>query len=107
MVDKEKLEFVEEILKEIERIYPEEFGEAIFQMTTCYGGELFHDRLYITWTIEDVKEMKQSLTEEQCKEVLSYLGKHHTASEGINWEVLSTTIGMMDFDLDEDEEFEF
>ncbi len=48
MVNKDKLEFVEGVLKEIEQLYPEEFGEAIFRMTTGYGGEVFHERLYIT-----------------------------------------------------------
>ena len=98
LVDIDKLVFVEGVLKEIELLYPEEFGEAIFQMTTSYGGEVFHDRLYITWSIEDVKEIKPGLTEEQCREVLSYLGKHHSANEGINWDVLSTTVEMTDFD---------
>ncbi len=29
LVDKDKLEFVEEVLKEIERLYPEEFGVVV------------------------------------------------------------------------------
>ena len=36
LVDKAKLELVL-VLKEIEQSYPEEFGEAIFKMTTGYG----------------------------------------------------------------------
>ncbi len=67
MVNKDKLEFAEGVLKEIEQLYPEEFGEAIFKMTTGYGGEVFHERLYITWSIEDVKELKPRLTEENVE----------------------------------------
>ena len=37
LVDKDKLEFVEGVLKEIEQSYPEEFREAIFQMTMVNG----------------------------------------------------------------------
>ena len=101
MVNKDKLEFVEGVLKEIEQLYPEEFGEAIFRMTTGYGGEVFHERLYITQSIEDVKQIKPRLTEEQCGEILAYLGRHHSANEGINWDILSTTIEMMDFEEEE------
>ncbi len=93
MIDKDKLEFVEQILKEIREEYPEEFEEVVGGMAIGYNGELFNNKLFITWCIEDVKEMRPSLTEEQCKEVLSYLGRHHDASIGISWEVISTTRG--------------
>ncbi len=95
LVEKDKLEFVEGVLKEIEQLYPEEFGETIFRMTSGYGGEIFHDLLYITWSIEGVKKMEPSLTEKQCGDVLSELGREHDANIGINWEVISTTIEMM------------
>ena len=97
------MEFIETIIAEIERLYPEEFEEVIFTKTVGYGGKLFNDRLYITWSVEDIKEMKPELTEEQCKEVLSYLGRQHDASIGINWEVINTTISMMVFDEEEEE----
>lgn len=106
MIDKEKLEFVEQVMKEIREEYPEEFEEVVGNMAIGYNGELFNDKLFITWCIEDVKELKPTLTEEQCKEVLSYLGRHHSASEGINWDIISTTINMMDFEEEEEEEEE-
>jgi hypothetical protein len=40
--------------------------------------------MLITWSVEDVKEMKPELTEEQCKEVLSYKKRHHNANGEIN-----------------------
>lgn len=103
MVNKEKKEFVEQIIREIENLYPEEFEEVIFKRTTGYGGELFYNKLIITWSVDDVKEMKPGLTEEQCRDVLSYIGRHHNANEGINWEVIRTTIRMMDFDKEEED----
>lgn len=82
--DKVRDQFLEQIVWERENLYSEEFEEVIFKRTTRYGGELFYDKMLITWSVEDVKEMKPELTEEQCKEVLSYKKRHHNANGEIN-----------------------
>ena len=58
-------------------------------MTTGYRGALFHDQLIITWSLEDVKKMEPSLTEEEWRDVLSELGRGHDANVGINREVIN------------------
>jgi hypothetical protein len=40
------------------------------------------------WSIDDVKEVADDLTDEQCREVLRRVEHNHDANIGINWEVL-------------------
>lgn len=61
MVDKGIMEFVEQVVREIENLYPEELKEVICKKTTSYGGELFNDKLFITWSVEDVKETRPNI----------------------------------------------
>jgi hypothetical protein len=44
----------------------------------------------ITWHIDDVKEARPDLSDEQAREVLQYVEEHHDASIGVNWDVLET-----------------
>lgn len=46
------------------------------------------DTITITWSIEDVKDVRQDLSDDQCRAVLHWVKKHHDANVGINWEVL-------------------
>jgi hypothetical protein len=54
-------------LSEIENTFQEEFGEEIFKRIIKYGEELFHDKLFITWSEEGVTEINPGLTEESEK----------------------------------------
>lgn len=45
----------------------------------------------ITWTIDDVKEVCPTLTDEQCSDVLQSVKKYHDAEQGINWDTLIQT----------------
>ena len=47
------------------------------------------DEYSVTWSIADVKEIADDLTDEQCRQVL-YLAceRKHDANIGVNWEVL-------------------
>jgi hypothetical protein len=47
------------------------------------------DEIAITWHIDDVKEIRPDLTDEQCREVLQQADRRHDASVGINWDVLA------------------
>ena len=46
------------------------------------------DSITIEWHIDDVKEVRPDLTDEQAREVLWHAKHHHDAEQGINWEVL-------------------
>ena len=50
------------------------------------------DTISITWTIADVKSLDESLTDDECRQVLAIAEKNHDASIGINWDVLETYI---------------
>lgn len=42
------------------------------------------------WSIEDVKQERPDLTDEQCMEVLEQCEHKHDAEIGINWDVIRT-----------------
>lgn len=41
------------------------------------------------WHIDDVKEVRPELTDDQCREVLRTAKRRHDATIGINWDVLT------------------
>ncbi len=47
------------------------------------------DEIAIVWHIDDVKEIRPDLTDEQAREVLQQAERRHDASVGINWDVLA------------------
>ncbi len=48
------------------------------------------DQITLVWHIDDVKEVRPDLTDEQCRAVLRQADESHDATVGINWEVLET-----------------
>lgn len=40
------------------------------------------------WTLEDVRSIREDLSEEQALSVLESLAKNYSADTGINWDVL-------------------
>lgn len=42
----------------------------------------------ITWSTEDVQNIRPDLTDEQASRILESLVKYHNADVGINWEVI-------------------
>jgi hypothetical protein len=43
----------------------------------------------ITWHKSDVRQVWGNATDEQCAAVLTYIERHHDATIGVNWEVLT------------------
>lgn len=50
------------------------------------------DTISITWHIDDVLQVDDTLTESQARQVLYLLKHNHDASVGINWDVIEQTI---------------
>ena len=50
------------------------------------------DTISITWHIDDVLELDDTLTKSQARQVLYLLKHNHDASVGINWDVILETI---------------
>lgn len=46
------------------------------------------ETISIEWCWEDVKNVCEHLTKEQCCEVLQHVARYHDSGEGINWDVL-------------------
>ena len=47
------------------------------------------DHIDITWHKSDVRQVWGNATDEQCAAVLTYIERHHDATIGVNWEVLT------------------
>lgn len=41
------------------------------------------------WHIDDVREVRPDLTDDQCRKVLQAVKRNHDANIGINWDVLT------------------
>ena len=52
------------------------------------------DAIAVYWHIDDVKSLKNDLTDEQARQILATLKHRHDASIGVNWDVIATTIQM-------------
>lgn len=48
--------------------------------------------IVISWDIEDVQCIDESLTEEQAIEVLLFIRENHDANVGVNWDVIESAI---------------
>ena len=46
-------------------------------------------KITISWSVEDVLYLDNSLTTDQCIDVLDKAEKHHDANYGISWDTLS------------------
>ncbi len=49
-------------------------------------------KITISWNVEDVLSLDDSLTTDQCIEVLDMATDNHDANYGISWDTLSTYI---------------
>ena len=45
-------------------------------------------QIAIPWSIEDIKNDRPDLTDEECLDVLHVIKEKHDANIGVNWEVL-------------------
>ncbi|MEZ6143809.1 MAG: hypothetical protein R3B84_24855 [Zavarzinella sp.] len=48
-------------------------------------------QIAIVWQIEDVREVRPDLSNDQCWQVLQACKRYHDASVGINWDVIRST----------------
>lgn len=50
------------------------------------------DTIEISWHIDDVKSLDESLTDAEAREILNIAKHEHDATIGINWDVLQCHI---------------
>ena len=50
------------------------------------------DEIAVKWNIDDIKSRDNSLTDDECRNVLVSLKSDHDATVGINWDVIDETI---------------
>ena len=48
------------------------------------------DKIFVSWSIEEVREIRPDLTDEQCRKVLRKVKDGHDANLGISWDVIET-----------------
>jgi len=51
----------------------------------------------ITWNIEDIRCIDETLTDGECSKVLNFLKEKQDAEIGINWDVIRCTLRMLNF----------
>ena len=66
---------IQKLEKDIQELAKEEFYDQETQVA-------------ISWSIEDVKNDRPDLTDEECLDVLHVAIDEHDANNGINWDVL-------------------
>ena len=49
----------------------------------------------IIWCLEDVKEVRPDLDDDQCWQVLQNVKRHHDATIGVNWDVLDCVASLL------------
>lgn len=52
------------------------------------GGAANKHSIFIEWCIDDVKEVREDLDDEQAMEVLEFVKDKHDATLGITWDTL-------------------
>lgn len=51
--------------------------------------------IFSDWHINDIREQRPDLTDDQCREVLRNLEENHDANIGINWDVIDIAAGIL------------
>ena len=88
LVERDRAEAAECEFTDDEMSWLEEGRRAIANARALAATE-FAEEIAISWHIDDVREIRPDLTDEQCREVLQQAERRHDASVGINWEVLA------------------
>ena len=52
------------------------------------GGAANNNSIFIEWCIDDVKDVREDLDDEQAMEVLEFVKDRHDATLGITWRTL-------------------
>jgi len=65
-----------------------------------------NSQIAIIWSIEDVLEVNNNLTDEQAFAVLTTLDRYHDCNYGISWDTIADTISNMYPDVEHDEDKE-
>ena len=57
-------------------------------MEAFEGGAGIKNSIFIEWCIDDVKDVREDLDDDQAMEVLEFVKDKHDANLGITWETL-------------------
>jgi hypothetical protein len=53
------------------------------------------DAIFIEWCIDDVKDVREDLDDDQAMEVLEYVKDNHDATIGVSWETLQSAADLL------------
>lgn len=56
------------------------------------------------WHIDDVKSTNEWLTDDQARQIIELMYRHHDASVGVNWEFIDTLVSETFEEPEENEE---
>lgn len=65
-------------------------------------GVKMGDTISFTWSIEDVKSIDSSLTDDEAREILANFESHHEGSMDAMWQDLDLHVGMFNREKEEE-----
>jgi hypothetical protein len=88
----EQVNFLEKRLYEVRALLEGKDRSQLYADITLYVHDLLakHRQIAAVWAIEDVKDIRPHLTDDQAWEVLERVGDKHDAEWGITWTTLGT-----------------
>jgi hypothetical protein len=77
-----------------------DFGLALSRARGHYAGEIVEADeslgiISIKWSIDDVKEVRPDLTDDECLDVLTRVHDKHDANVGVNWDIIKLTADIL------------
>ena len=89
-VRKDKADSIEELRNILQELKELEYEDEHITITPED-----RDTIAISWHIDDVKNLDDSLTDEQCREVLQSVKYNHDAILGVNWDTIQYCIDLV------------
>ena len=91
----EQVNFLEKRLYEVRSLLEGEDRSQLYADITLYVHDLLarHQQIATLWSIEDMKNIRPDLTDEQAWDVLEQVGRKHDAEWGISYTTLETVAG--------------
>lgn len=85
----------DEFLTRIRAADTQHLTEALLELRRELESRPDANWIFSAWHVDDIREQRPDLTDDQCREVLHNLERNHDANLGINWEVIDSVAGML------------
>ncbi len=84
-----------DLLAQLDTVKTELLSQAMRTIRSELSSRPDCDDLWSLWQVEDVRDQRPDLTDDQCREVLHQIERGHDATIGINWDVIDAVADML------------